>query len=594
MPDLGRALELARAVAREAGGILRSDFHRASGARGSGDKADADVEAERAIRGRLEQAFPEWGYLGEETGERRGTEGAPVWSVDPNDGTRDYLIGRRGSSVSIGLLHEGRPVLGVVYAFAYPDDDGELFAWAEDCGPLTRNGHEVRARLPAELEAHDVVLVSAGGERAPTVNLECAAPARIRALPSIAHRLARVAAGEAQAAASLFAPQSWDYAAGQALLRASGGVLIDESGAEVRYDERGRSHTRKAFAGSADVARALLRRPWRTLPPELERETRARLEPGGAVADASLLARAQGCLLGQIAGDSLGSRFEFGSAESLRASEDGELHRLVDGGRWDTLAGQPTDDSEMALALGRAIVARGGYDGAHALAAYRDWLRSGPFDVGATTRAALGGAARPDSQANGSLMRVSTLALACHALPAERAAQRAREDSALTHPHPVCGDAAAAYVVAIGHALREKGAPETAQRAALAWAERSHARAEVVDRLRAAEREAPQCDGASQGFVLIALQNAFYELLHAGSVEEGVVRTVARGGDTDTNAAIAGALLGAQHGREAIPEQWRRMVLSCRSHPLRAKRPRPPAYWPTDALELAERLLLAG
>src|SRR5688572_6826730 len=120
MPDLGRALELARAVAREAGDVLRRDFHRSGGARGADDKADADLEAERAIRERLERAFPTWGYLGEETGERRGAPGQPVWSVDPNDGTRDYLIGRRGSAVSIGLVHEGRAVLGVVYAFAYP------------------------------------------------------------------------------------------------------------------------------------------------------------------------------------------------------------------------------------------------------------------------------------------------------------------------------------------------------------------------------------------------------------------------------------------------------------------------------------------
>ena len=76
------------------------------------------------------------------------------------------------------------------------------------------------------------------------------------------------------------------------------------------------------------------------------------------------------------------------------------------------------------------------------------------------------------------------------------------------------------------------------------------------------------CDGESQGWVKIALQNAFYELLHAPSLEEGVVATVRRGGDTDTNAAIAGALLGAVHGREAVPAQWRSMVLSCR--PLRA------------------------
>ncbi len=64
--------------------------------------------------------------------------------------------------------------------------------------------------------------------------------------------------------------------------------------------------------------------------------------------------------------------------------------------------------------------------------------------------------------------------------------------------------------------------------------------------------------------VLVALQNAFYQLLHADSLEEGVVDTVMAGGDTDTNACIAGALLGACHGLEAIPERWREAILACR------------------------------
>ena len=92
----------------------------------------------------------------------------------------------------------------------------------------------------------------------------------------------------------------------------------------------------------------------------------------------------------------------------------------------------------------------------------------------------------------------------------------------------------------------------------------------------------------------IALQNAFHELLHAASPEDGVVATVRRGGDTDTNAAIAGALLGAVHGRDAVPVQWRSLVLSCRAVGPRAHRPRPRAYWPVDVLEIAERLLVAG
>jgi len=189
-------------------------------------------------------------------------------------------------------------------------------------------------------------------------------------------------------------------------------------------------------------------------------------------------------------------------------------------------------------------------------------------------------------------MRASPLAVFSHGLPTERIVALAHADGALTHPHPVCGDAVAAFVIAVRHALAGEG-PERAYAAALAWA-RSAAAPPVTGALEAATSAPPVCDSGPQGFVLTTLQNAFFELLHASSLEEGVVATVRRGGDTDTNAAVAGALLGAVHGREAVPAQWRQAVLSCRAHVLRARHPRPMAYWPVDALELAERLLLAG
>src|SRR3954468_16623627 len=135
---MDRALEVAVAAALRAGEVLRADFHRPGGPRGKVDKAEADTEAEHEIRARLQEAFPTWGYRGEETGTRKGERGQPIWLVDPNDGTRDYLVGRRGSSVSIGLLREGRPVLGVVYSIVYPDDAGDLFTWAEGTGAVQR------------------------------------------------------------------------------------------------------------------------------------------------------------------------------------------------------------------------------------------------------------------------------------------------------------------------------------------------------------------------------------------------------------------------------------------------------------------------
>jgi ADP-ribosylglycohydrolase/fructose-1,6-bisphosphatase/inositol monophosphatase family enzyme len=598
MIDLRPALAEATLAARKAGELLRADFHRAGGPRGQLDKADADTEAEQLIRGWVLGAFPGWGFVGEETGRVAGHPGQPVWCVDPNDGTRDYLKGRRGSAVSIALLVGNVPRVGVVFSFAYPDDDGDLFAWAEGCGPITRNGRPVEPSLPETLGPHDVVLVSSSGEDDPAGNLACVTPARFRAQTSIAHRLALVAAGDAAAAVSLHWSSAWDHAAGHALLRGAGAALFDEQGREVLYGAPGGGRCPCAFGGKPGLVRALLSRPWHTIGLNVsDREVEdlpVRLTAGRAIAVPGRLSRAQGSLLGQLAGDSLGGLVEFQRGESVRKRHADGPRLLQNGGHWDILAGQPTDDSEMALSLARSIVSCGGFEREAALGAYQAWLRSSPFDVGGTVGAALRDHPNPASQANGSLMRASPLGVYAHALPPRHAAELARQDSSLTHPNPACGDAVAAFVVAVAHAIREGDGKEAAWRAAKGWAEGAGVARLVLEALDAAQGEPPVCDEGSEGWVRIALQNAFHELLHAPSLEEGVVATVRRGGDTDTNAAIAGALLGAVHGRAAVPAQWQAMILSCRPMPPRASRPRPRAYWPVDVMEIAERLLLAG
>lgn len=65
--------------------------------------------------------------------------------------------------------------------------------------------------------------------------------------------------------------------------------------------------------------------------------------------------RAQVCLLGQLAGDALGSLVEFQSPEEIRRSYPEGVQELTNGGTWNTIAGQPTDDSEMALLLARML-----------------------------------------------------------------------------------------------------------------------------------------------------------------------------------------------------------------------------------------------
>jgi ADP-ribosylglycohydrolase len=94
-----------------------------------------------------------------------------------------------------------------------------------------------------------------------------------------------------------------------------------------------------------------------------------------------------------------------------------------------------------------------------------------------------------------------------------------------------------------------------------------------------------------QGWVLIAFQNAFHHLAVGTPIEDALIETVAEGGDTDTNAAICGALLGAAQGRSAIPVRWCMAVLACRPLAESARQPRPACYWPDDVPLLAEALL---
>lgn len=590
------------AAAEAAGRLLAAEFARPGGPRGAGSHADIDREIEVGLRDGLLELLPAR-WLGEETGADLGPGGADCWVVDPNDGTSAFLAGHRGSAVCIALLRGGVPVLGVVHAPLSPDRGPDTIAWAEGMDHLLRNGRPVAPRLArGALGPGSIVFLSQAAPEWPIGNGLAVEPARFVGLPSIAYRLARVAAGDGVAAVSLNGPCGWDYAAGHALVRGAGGVLFDEAGAEVRYTIGGRSSVRWCFGGAEGAVRALAARDWgavRRGPRQSRRVTLAwpRLHERLA------LDRAVGCLLGQVVGDSLGSLVEFRSAEDIaRAYPDGVCD-LADGGTWNTIAGQPTDDSELALDLARTLVGLSEWSAEAVAEAYAGWLASHPFDVGGTTRQALAAAVRGttdkavaaraaanrESQSNGALMRCAPIGL--WARDPIEAAAAARADAELTHPHPVCQAASASFAAAIAAAIggADRAAMLDAAEAALDGSPEVDLRA-ALDRARGGE--GPRDFIRQQGWVLIAWQNAFRHLALGTPVEAALVETVARGGDTDTNAAVCGALLGAAEGREGMPTRWTIPVLACRpARELGAPQPRPARYWPDDLAAIAEALV---
>jgi ADP-ribosyl-[dinitrogen reductase] hydrolase len=565
---------------------LAEEFHRPEGARGSGGNAPIDREIEERLRGKLQKLLPA-AFVGEETGATPGSEKGWTWLVDPQDGTSEFLAGRRGSAVSVALLRGSQPVLGVVHAPLPPDRGRDTIAWAEGASALLRNGEPVAPSLAGRrLAAGEFVLATASSALRPQTWSAAVAPARYLALPSIAYRMARVAAGDALATVSTHAISEYDIAAGMALIQAAGGVALDAAGGAIVLTGKPEARVNGVFAGAPEAAARLAQFDFARLDGEPRRPWRIAL--GFPRPRLAALARAQGALLGQVIGDSLGSLVEFKSAREIAQRYPGGVRDLADGGVYHTIAGQPTDDSEMALALARCLVLNKEFLSEKVLDAYRDWMTSRPLDIGATTERGLLGMYTNESESNGALMRVSPIGVWSFN-DVEKASNAARADAALTHRNPLCIEASAGYAAAIAAGVGGASRDEMVK-AALA-----HSTGSARDAIqRGAAGAAPADFEKNQGWVLTALQNAFCHLLHS-DFEATLVKTVACGGDTDTNAAIAGALAGAAHGREAIPMRWIRPVLACR--PLAeggAPRPRPMPCWPDDVLEIAEALLLAG
>ncbi len=146
--ELERAATIARALALEAGRRARAAFARPKrvAVKGRGNLVtDTDRAIEEYLRAELAAAFPGYGLLGEEDGGELGD--GPTWVVDPLDGTRNFTAGIPFFAVSIGLVVDHGPVVGVVHA---PMQD-ETWQAVRGAG-ASLNGDPVRASTADRLD----------------------------------------------------------------------------------------------------------------------------------------------------------------------------------------------------------------------------------------------------------------------------------------------------------------------------------------------------------------------------------------------------------------------------------------------------------
>lgn len=209
-------LEAVSAIVREAGGIAAArcgtDYRRWEKAPNH-PVCEVDLEVDAFLRERLTALDPEAGWLSEETLDASDRmERRRLWVVDPIDGTRDYLRGRPGWCVSVALVEERTPLIGVLDAPAR----GEHWT-AEKGGGARRNGERLRVSGRRELAGARVP-----ADQLPEPDRDLVAVARPN---SIALRIALVAAGEADLVATLRWGFEWDIAAA-ALIAAEAGATV--------------------------------------------------------------------------------------------------------------------------------------------------------------------------------------------------------------------------------------------------------------------------------------------------------------------------------------------------------------------------------
>ena len=314
-----------------------------------------------------------------------------------------------------------------------------------------------------------------------------------------------------------------------------------------------------------------------------------------------LLDRIRGMFMGAFLGDALGAPHEFRCCANIPYT--GKLqHRAFMNSRWqgrkELEIGQVTDDSEMSLALLRTLVRDGGYNRDNVIMSYLEWANSGGWMMGINTREVLKGVttikgyqtriaqklALPvasRTQSNGAMMRSSPLALLWDN-------NSVIEDVNITNPNPVCQDCNIVYISALRLALQGVNGLKIFELVSpLAQTDEIKA---VIGQVRNRE---DRNIAENKGWCLHALWCALMTITSFTNYSDAMrwIITSHPGSDTDTNACISGALLGANIGFERIqsePQTAENIQILLNVNTANGLTPRPSQYSPYDFYELTQ------
>jgi ADP-ribosyl-[dinitrogen reductase] hydrolase len=292
--------------------------------------------------------------------------------------------------------------------------------------------------------------------------------------------------------------------------------------------------------------------------------------------DPQLVSRGRGALLGLVAGNQLGVATEhLGSQEAIRNAFPNGVLDLVPPPKNSPY----DDDAAMALLLGESLLERKEFDAADVARRWVKWMKVDGRGIGVTTKRALtlidrgkepfeaGRLVHQEnprrSAGNGSVMRCIPVALRYHD-DIDRLIRVSTQQAAITHADERCTWGAVAVNLAARELLHgniyfvDEVLHRIGDRAPRVLREAIHRVPREV------EADLPIAVAGEAGYVVHCVEIAFWFGTHDRSLEDALIYIVQAGGDTDTNAAVAGALLGARYGETALPPRWVQQLAGAR------------------------------
>ena len=240
---------------------------------------------------------------------------------------------------------------------------------------------------------------------------------------------------------------------------------------------------------------------------------------------------------------------------------------MIGGGPFDLKPGQWTDDTAMALALADSLRHDPNLDETDLMQRFVDWYQTGTysctgqcFDIGITTRQALArwqktgapfaGSTDPMSAGNGSLMRLSPVAIR-HFENRGVLRDVAARQSRTTHAVPEAVDACVAYAEVLADAIAGAKRSEVLRNREEAFA------GKITPIMAGSWRGKARDDMRASGYVAHSLEASLWSVARSGDHRGAVLLAANLGEDADTTGAIAGQLAGALYGEAGIPAAWR-------------------------------------